>query len=786
MMAGSAAKRHAATNLPAELTSFVGRRRERADARALLSESRLVTLTGPGGVGKTRLAWRLADDLHRTFTHGIWFVSLGELSDAEWLPHTVAGSLGLQGRSNRTAPESLVEHLRQRDALLVLDNCEHLVDACAMLIDTLLRTCPGLKVVATSREPLRIWGEAIYSVLPLASPPRGVEESTALRQYESVGLFIDRARAVVPGFELTESNRRAVADICRRLEGIPLAIELAAVRLRAMSPDEIARHLAQHADILTLGSRTAPGRQRTMTASIEWSFSLCSTEERELWARSSVFAGGFELEAARAVCAANDEAVERMPDLLQSLVDKSILVTHRQQGRTRYRMLPPIRQRGAQHLQELGEFRNVRRRHRDWYVELAERAEREWLGPRQLDWIEWLRREQGNFRVALEYCYTEPGEAEPGLRMGASLLEFGMAEGLFRPGRLWFDRLLSQAPKPTFTRLRALRTACWWAAMQGDLARADQFLDEARCILHQLDEPDSALIDQAAGFVALFTGDLEQSIKYLTAALHGFRARGDHAQCAHTLAVQSLSYTLHGDYWQAFKAHTECVALTEPVNELWYRSYSLGIAGLAVWHQGDPETAVSLENQSLRLKRLMNEQLGIGLCLEAIAWITTAQAPERAAELIGAAQNQWDAIETSTSALPGLSHLHEQAVYRVRDALGNDSYEAAWRSGNQLTTAAAVRLALDETAGEVADRPAGSPSHTDLMTKRERQIAELVARGFTNKDIAGRLVIAKRTVDTHIEHILSKFGFHSRNQIIAWMTEQQALDTGARSPQHDL
>ncbi|HSV39132.1 MAG TPA: LuxR C-terminal-related transcriptional regulator [Nocardioidaceae bacterium] len=770
---GSGLEGHA--QLPAEVTSFVGRRSERSQIRTLLTESRLVTLTGFGGVGKTRLALRMAAELRRAFADGTFFVPLGGLTDPDWLPDAISAALGLQGRSTRAAPTSLVEYLSSRNVLLILDNCEHVIDAAAVMTDTILRTSPKVKVLATSREPLRITGETVHPVTPLSVPARGDENSVPLQQFESVSLFVDRATALVPDFTITEENRAAVASICRRLEGIPLAIELAAARLRSMSVVELGQHLGDRWEVLSRGSRTAPDRQRTMAACIDWSFDLCTDEERDLWARASVFVDGFELDAMTAVCGGGDGF---LTDELASLVEKSIVIASENAGRTRYRMLPPIRQRGLSRLREQGKLRELRSLHRDWFVDLAARVSADWVSPRQVEWIHRLRRESGNMRSALEFCSTEPGEAEPGLRMGADLLEFGLADGLFRPGRIWFSQLLPQVPEPTETRVRALRTGCWWAAMQGDMEHAEPLLAEGRAIARELGGHPDTLMTQTAAFVAMFEGETAESAELFNQAIKEFTASGNISQVAHCQALLALNLTISGDIPGAMAAHAACLAITEPVGESWYRSYSLWIAGLATWAAGDVAGGVELEKASLRLKQDMHERIGIGLTFEAIALMVAPTDPERATILLGAAENEWDKIETSTKALPGLFSFHEMCVGQLQEALGNDGYDAAWAKGRALSQSEAISLALDEKVASRGVRAAAKAVKqvANVLTPRERQIADLVFKGFNNKDIADALVISKRTAETHVEHILTKLGFNNRNQIAAWVAEQADRD----------
>lgn len=755
--------------LPVDVSTFVGRRADRVSVRSLLTEARLVTLTGVGGVGKTRLALRVAADVRRAFADGVVFVSLATHNDPEQIPYAIATSLGMQGRSRRPTTTTLVEYLRSRSTLIVLDNCEHVIDAAAVLADTLIRTCPDLRLLATSREPLRIDGEAIHVVSPLTVPP--ADTTAPLQQYESVMLFVDRAKAAVAGFDLTVANRESVGQIVTKLEGIPLAIELAAGRLRAMSPEEIARNLTERWELLSRGSRTAPDRQRTMAACIEWSFDLCTPTEQEVWGQLAVFADGFELEGATAVCAQVDLPVA---DVVTALVDKSILVATPVGPTTRFRMLPPIRHRGIAHLRDQGELTAVRRRHRDWCVNLSHQVVDMWMSPRQVDGINQLRREMGNINSCLEFCWTEPGEADHGLAMGAELLEFGLADGALRQGRLWFDRLLARSPSSDDLRARALRTAGWWAAMQGDVAHASQLIGQGSDIAAEVGGHTQVLLTQAEAFVAMFSGDVDLAHDKFAEAAADFREYGDRAQEAHTHALAALNECFRRDIPAALAEHEACLALTEPCGESWYRSYSLWIAGLALWASGRPEEGLALEKASLELRRRTGDPLGIGTSVEAMAWMCVDDDPERAVRLLGGARAIWDRIETSTEALADLHEFHLGCVTTARGRLGAAAYDAAFEQGRSSNQDAVVAEALGDERGPVRKaRPAARSTKKDSpLTPRERQIAELVASGMGNKDIATTLVISKRTAETHVEHILTKLGFNNRNQITAWVTEQ--------------
>lgn len=765
------------SQLPIEVTSFIGRRVERTEIRELLATNRLVTLTGFGGIGKTRLALKVASEVRRAFKDGVVFVSLASLTEPELLANTIAGALGLEGRSTRAAATATVEYLKGRTTLLLLDNCEHIVDGVAIFADTLLRTCPDLRILATSREPLRIQGEAVHAVQPLSAPRRG--DAAPLQQFEAVELFLDRARALVPDTEVTAENREAIATIVSRLEGIPLAIELAAGRLRAMTPQEMERNLTERWELVSRGSRTAPQRQRTMAACIEWSFDLCTATEQELWARLSVFADGFGIDAAREVCGPIDEPFD---DVLLDLVDKSIVIPIAGHERTTFRILPPIRHRGRAQLEQRGELDDLRRRHRDWYVAYARTVAAEWPTGAQVAHMERLRRERANLTAAIEFCTSTPGEEQPGLEIGANLLEYGEADGLYRDSRIWFDRLFARSSERSEVRARALRAAAWFAAMQGDLDRAGVLLEEGRGIAQEYGGHTGVLLDQTTAFMAMFSGDTDGATRLFEETITGFQKYEDVGQEAHTLALSALNHVIRGDLDAAMAAHERCLALTAPAGELWYRSYSLWIIGMALVAAGRVDEGRAAQRESLQLKRSTRDNLGIGTSVEAVAYACAEDEPARAAELLGAADAIWSRIETSTAALPGLHALHVRCVETVRSRIDQATWDEAFERGRGLSPDAAIDLALEESPARTTRKGTGAPRRTGrggaagALTPRERQIAELVATGATNKEIASSLVISKRTAETHVEHILTKLGFTNRGQISAWVAEQAPSD----------
>ncbi|MGV9866305.1 protein kinase domain-containing protein [Rhodococcus koreensis] len=762
--------RGARGNLPAELTSFVDRRTELTGVKRLLSTSRLVTLTGVGGVGKTRLALRAADTVHRAFSDGVWLVELGELSDASLVADVVAATLGLRNESARTVTEILVDFLAAREPLLVLDNCEQVVDAAAGLAEKLLRTCPGLRILATSREPLGIDGEATLRVPPLTAPDPDQESSLqGMPRYDAITLFADRAATVLPEFELTEDNKTVVAQICHRLDGLPLPIELAAARLRAMSPEQVLQRLTDRFALLTRGSRSAPPRQQTLRLCIDWSFELCSALEQRVWAQLSVFAGSCELDAAEALCGRGLDAGELL-DAVTSLVDKSILIRETSVAVVRFRLLETLREYGREKAQQAGEYLGLRRQHREWYRRLVLAAEADWISSRQLEWISRLEREQPNLREAMEFCVSD--SPDTGLQIAAALYPFWNSRGLYGEGRRWLDRLLEleTTSEPTVDRIKALYADAVLAELQGDLRAAAAHVEEGRALAGQTSDPMArALIAHADGILALFSRDLPGACSHLENALATFGARGDRNLQIGALHVLGLTYDQLGDSDRAIESYAQILEITEARGESVFRSNTLWSMAVAVWRRGDRTQAVRLLEQALQLARQVNNPSSVSTHLEALAWIAAGEQNARhAVVLLGAAEELSRSVGSSPIAFPHLRAYHTQCQHTSRRALGVREYEAAHREGQRLGLDAAIAYALGEQAPA-----APTPTETTAtLTKRERQVADLIAEGLTNKAIAARLVISPRTAQGHVEHVLTKLGFTSRAQIAAWVVEQ--------------
>ena len=758
--------------LGGELTGFVGRRGELAGVRAAFAGARLVTLTGPGGIGKTRLAVRAAAQMRRGFRDGAWLVELAGLRDAALLAPEVARSLGLLDQSSRWGVAALAERLAGQQVLLVVDNCEHLRDACAVLAGALLRACAELRILATSREVLGVSGEVTFPVPPMPVPAEGGGLSEqSLLGYEAVRLFAERGAAVLPGFAVDAGNGQAVAELCRRLEGIPLAIELAAVRLRSLSPAQILARLEDRFAVLSLGDRTQP-RHGTLQAALTWSFDLMTEAERVVWARCSVFTGSFDLDAAEAVCTGEDIAVATVADLIDALVAKSVLARRAGGERARYGMLDTIRQYGLARLREAGSERLLRRRHRDWYAGLA--AQQEALGAQKVGWVDRLDADHENVRAALEFCRDEPGEAAAGLRMACDLWLNWEARGHLTEGRRFTEALAGQAG-PGRLRARGMWVAGYLALVQGDAAAARRWLEDALSAGRRLGDAQAvAYASQFLGRAVWFTGDPDRGAALTEEALCRHRAAGDWPGVVLTLVQLGAIRTLTGHPQAAVAPLEECVAECAAHGERWNRSYAQWGLGLAAWLLGDSQRAEQMQHAALAIKRDVGDQVGTALCLDALAWIAASRGQAaRAAGLLGAAAAARNAIPAT---LPEpLAPHREAAVSRARAALGEASFTGHFARGQAMPVARAVGMALREPAPAGTGSPAGAAPAR--LTRREREVAGLIAGGLSNREIAARMVISARTVETHVQHIMDKLGFTSRAQIAAWAAAGHAAST---------
>ncbi|MGW2663752.1 protein kinase domain-containing protein [Nocardia tengchongensis] len=761
-----------AVTLPRELTSFVDRRSQITEVRNLLSRSRLVTLTGVGGVGKSRLALRVAHKLQHEYAGGVWFVELVELRDPSLVVDVVGASFGVRPQAGRPILQVLMEFLSDREVLLVIDNCEQVIDAVATLVESLLQSCPNLRILATSREAIGIGGEGVVPVPPLRFPdPNDGSSLRAAAGYDAMTLFAERAAAAVPGFQLTNDNQVSVVGICARLDGLPLAIELAAARLRTMSPEQILARLTDRFALLTRGSRCVPTRQQTLGWCIGWSYDLCTRAEQRLWDRLSVFAGRFELDAAEEVCG-SDLSEPEFLDAVSALVDKSILIREEAGPVVAFRLLETVQEYGARKLEEAGESSEFRGRHRDWYERLVLEAEADWVSPHQLEWRARIRRELPNVRKALEFSESESAAA--GLRTATALFSFWFSSGRLNEGRHWCERMLAGAPEaPTVERAKALCLSSVFASQLGDLPAATAQVAELRGLAEQTaDRTIDSLFGLADGCTALNSGDAATAVVRLNNAVEAFGVRSEVLLQLRAYIILGWAYVLNGDLPDAVACLQKVLTIADTRGDTMYRSIALRPLALAVWQQGDPERAVQLLEEALRLARRMVDPLVAALALEVLAWIE-AEKPDarRAAVLLGAAHGLADTVGPDIM-FPHMNRYHEECKRHTESILGKRVYESAHQEGAAMNFETAIDFAVGERPHVEASPERGSA----ILTKREREVADLVAEGLTNKAIAARLVISQRTAQGHVEHILTKLGFTSRAQIAAWIAEHSRGD----------
>ncbi|MCL7426859.1 LuxR C-terminal-related transcriptional regulator [Streptomyces sp. YS415] len=749
-MGGSLSRR--TSGFPAELTSFVGRRDESADVRRLLAEARLVTLTGPGGVGKTRLASHVAQQTARTFPDGVWLVPLAALADEAFVPHAVADALGVRNETGRPPLDVLVDHLRGRTLLLVLDNCEHLPGSCARVARTLLAAGDGVRILATSRHRLGLAGERLYEVPPLPTPEPAELGASAAEHFPALRLFADRAAAVLPGFTVDEGNQHAVARLCRRLDGLPLAIELAAVRVRALGVDRLVERLDDRYQLLTGGDPASAPRHRTLRAAVDWSHDLCTPQEQVVWARLSVFVGGFDLAAAEAVCAGEGLDATAVRDAVDGLVDKSVLTREERGGLARYRLLVSLRHYGLEKLADIGEAAVARRRHRDHFAGLAAACEEAWFGPDQAAVTDRLRLDRDDFRAALDFCVTTPGEAQQGLRTAATLWFHWVAGGAWGEGRHWLDRALRAGARPE----AALTRAMWAGALMSLVHTRSAAVLAGADPPHGVPPADAELPVPAP---PPMPPDVYGTDRPATTTV-GFAV----------LTRVELACTLvsRGRAREATALCTEAAAVCEAHGEQWARAWALRTLGLAHWSLGEYDRAAEHARACLRLPYTGHRRQSLARTLDLLsAAEALAGHAERAAVLRGAVDRIWHDIGGDPARPQGAARSCP-AERHARRALGDQGYERAHRRGGALSRDDVIAYALG-TLRRRAAGPAGAPD-TRPLTRREAEVAALVAQGLTNRRIAETLVISQRTAEGHVERILVKLGFSRRSQLAAWFT----------------
>ena len=781
----------------------------------LLRAARALTLCGTGGIGKSRLAVRMLTALTGDFPDGVWFIELGDLQQSDLIAR-VAAAVGVVEERGQPLLETLAAALAPRRMLLALDNCEHLIDAAARLCQRLLASSPGLRVMATSREPLRVAAEVVYQVPPLSIPPPGVIDPTELSRYEAVRLFTDRAGAAVPGFAVGAGNAAAVAALCRALDGVPLAVELAAAWVRALSVEQIAARLGDRFHLLTSGDRTAPARQRTLRATIDWSHELLTTREQLMLRRLSVFAG-WSLDMAEEVCADDELPAGDMLDLIAALVDKSLVVVEPEAlGQTRYRLLNTIREYAAERLADAGESAERHRRLRDYSLLVAEHSMAVGMAIIPAPWSArvdvFLRYDldAGNALQVLGRCLAD-GDAETGLRICTAIRPCWIVRGTFAEGAEWFDSFLAiDAPGvPEGVRGAALVGRAQ-LALSSDPAGARQWAQEGLALCRAAgDEFWTGAALNLLAEVALHTGRTEEAALRAGEALAGARAAGDGWNEGYALGSLAAAAAWSGNFREAGELADASIAVMRDIDQQWGVARTLlglgdlarlrgdpdgarerylaalpilreiesrpeiarCLAGLArvAAEQGDLAAAREHLAESLRLSQFTGSRISVARGLEAFAALAVQEGlPDRAVQLAAAAASLREAAH-----LPPLPGARTEQYLAAARGLGEPAIERLWALGSQLAAESAVTLALDASAqmparAGAAPGPGCAAPLPATLTPRERQIVALIVKGGSNKAIAGELFISPATVARHVANILAKLGFTSRSQVAAW------------------
>ena len=754
----------AGDNLPAQLTTLIGRQHEVGELKEMLAQSRLVTLTGAPGCGKTRLAIAVAADAHGLFPEGIFFVELGPLADSALLEQTIARAFGVREGSDRPPMTALIEQLRNQQPLLIMDNCEHLLDACAEFLETALTSCPSLRVLATSRELLEVNGELAYRVPSLSY---SAHEDDDVHEYDAPRLFSDRARLRLPTFHPTPDDLKAIGAICRHLDGIPLAIELAAAKIDVLSPVRILDYLSDRFRLLTGGRRRRGGRQQTLRAAVDWSYALLSATEQQVFRRLAVFGGSFSLVAAEAVATTNDVRSEDVLELVAQLLKKSLVVVQQGDGELRYRLLETLSEYGREKLLAAEELTDVRDRHLRFFSGIAEAAFREWRSAAHAAWLHRLSLELENLRLALDWAREQDRGAW--VRLSGALAWFWLCSDRLTEGRSRVEESLRLRDGTDADRARTLGGACAIAYNQADFAALATFAAEQAEVCGQLgDGAGLASALTSLGAAALFKDhDLEAAESFVSRSFELSMAGGFATQASEALTIRGLMGFWRDDMESVQEPWERSLQLCEEAGDVPQRIRMLVDMTCLNLIRGDLAQARHSAAAARAAYRASPGHHNLEeMFLECYAWLAIEGGDdERGLQLAGAARSL-SKLSGAVEA-PTWGRYWAAVLRRATAALPADVAERALNEGSRLGLDAAFTLAI-AAGGSVADR-----RYVDVagikLTRRERDVALMVARGMSNRQIASELVLAERTVEGHVENLRNKLGFHSRASVAAWV-----------------
>lgn len=761
---------HQVGRLPVQLTSFVGREAELGELATLVRSARLVTVSGGPGLGKTRLAIEVAGRLLDVAPGGIHFVGLATLTDSPLVAQEIASSLGVREKAGEPLVQSLAARICEHPMLLLIDNCEHLVDACARLVYLLLSGCPNLRVLATSRQPLRVPGEVVWRIPPLSLADPHETNVQVISSSEAVRLFETRARLVQPNFEIGPSNADVVAILCRRLDGIPLAIELAAARTEMMSVEDIVERLEGRLRLLAAeGSMSVP-RHQTLRAALDWGHQLLDEDERRVFQRISVFAGGFDLAAADAVCGAADLDSEVLLANVFRLVEKSLLVPDTScAGPTRYRLPETVRQYGVERLAASGEAESLAEKHATHYLSLAKRSQSSERGADQPQWLERLESEQDNLRAALEWCRTHDSDAW--LRMASSLTWFWVNRGYFTEGRAWLDGAIAAAPDESAGRIRGLLAIARLSFLQGDY---DSAYSHCRACLDLCrrwgDEKRRGWALALLGSIHGYRGEYQESqrqFEEVLASVSDVNVRMEALVGMGEMLIQQ------GQLAQARVRLEEALELAHGPDAP--RGRAALFVGMVAFFSADYGAARANFAEGLHIFAQLGNRYAAAGALDGLAALALVDSdPVRALRLCGAAA----ALRESTGAqlAPRWREVLNAVVIEPAFNAAGKRAPLAWEEGEHMTFDEAIKYARGDPASPVSGVREDRKSTGGLarLTPRELEVAELVAQGMSNREIAHRLVIAERTVEGHVERLRNKLKVRSRTQVGVAIVKQRA------------